>query len=270
MTPRDADSVVSEDGITIVFDAVGNGTCALVFVHGWSCDRTYWRHQVDAFADAYRVVTVDLPGHGELGDGRSSWTMPSFGGDLVAVVDHLALRDVVLIGHSMGGDIVVEAALRLGERVAGLVWVDTYHRLTVPETEDEIQAFLEPFRRDFVHATRSLVRRMFPPTSAPDLVEAIAKDMSSAPPRVAFDALEHSFRNEGPVMAGLQRLASPIVAINPDYRPTDVDSLRHFGVETVIASGVGHFLMLEDADQFNRLLEDVLNTRIPKSRRAEN
>ena len=188
--------------------------------------------------------------------------MPAYGHDLVAVVDHLALEDVVLIGHSMGGDIVVEAALRLGDRVAGLVWVDTYHRLTVPETEDEIQAFLEPFRHDFVQTTRSLVRRMFPPTSAPDLVEAITEDMASAPPSVAFDVLEHAFRNEGPVMVGLQRLTIPVVAINPDYRPTDAELLRRHGVETVIASGVGHFLMLEDPDQFNRLLENALTTRI--------
>ena len=260
---------MSQDGIPIRFDAVGNGDRALVFVHGWSCDRTYWRHQVDAFP-AYRVVTVDLPGHGELGDGRTAWTMPSYGDDLVAVVDHLGLQDVVLIGHSMGGDVVVEAALSLGDRVAGLIWVDTYHKMSVPETEDQIQAFLEPFRTDFVQATRSLVRRMFPPSANPDLVEAIAKDMSSAPPRVAFDVLHHAFANEGPVMAALQRLAIPIVAINPDYRPTDTESLRQFGVETVIALGVGHFVMLEDPDQFNRLLVDVLNTRIPPSLRAEN
>ena len=187
--------------------------------------------------------------------------MPSYGGDLVAVVDHLALEDVVLIGHSMGGDIVVEAAIRLGDRVAGLVSVDTYHRLTVPGPKT-MQGFLEPFRLDFVQATRSLVRRMFPPNADPDLIEVIAKDMSSAPTHIAFDVLHHAFANEGPVMAALPRLGIPIVAINPDYQPTDTDSLRRYGVDTVIASGVGHFLMLEDPDQFNRLLEDTLTTRI--------
>ena len=63
-------------------------------------------------------------------------------------------------------------------------------------------------------------------------------------------------------MAALPLLGIPIVAINPDYQPTDTDSLRRYGVDTVIASGVGHFLMLEDPDQFNRLLEEALTTRI--------
>jgi pimeloyl-ACP methyl ester carboxylesterase len=89
--------------------------------------------------------------------------------------------------------------------------------------------------------------------------------MSSAPPAVALDALRHAFANEGPVMAAIPRLKIPVVAINPDYRPTDTASLGNYGIDTVIASGVGHFLMLEDAEQFNRLLADVLATRIPRT-----
>jgi pimeloyl-ACP methyl ester carboxylesterase len=105
---------------------------------------------------------------------------------------------------------------------------------------------------------------MFMPETDPDIVEWIVNDMSSAPPEVAVDSLRHSVANEGPVMKALPKLAAPIVAINPDYRPTDAASMRQYGVETVIAAGVGHFLMLEDADQFNRFLADVLSTRIPR------
>jgi pimeloyl-ACP methyl ester carboxylesterase len=86
--------------------------------------------------------------------------------------------------------------------------------------------------------------------------------MSSAPPAIALDALRHSWANEGAVMAALPRLAAPVVAINSDHERTDAVSLGEYGVETVIASGVGHFPMLEDPDQFNRLLADVLATRI--------
>ena len=188
--------------------------------------------------------------------------MPAFGLDVIAVVDQLGLRDAVLVGHSMGGDVIVEAALELGDRVAGLVWVDTYNRLTEPETVAEIDAFAQPFRDDFVRATRSLVGRMFPADTPRDLVEAIADDMASAPPHVALDALRHAVGNEGPVMAALPRIKVPVVAINPDYRPTDAESLRRHGVEVVIATGVGHFLMLEDPGQFNRLLGEVITTRM--------
>jgi pimeloyl-ACP methyl ester carboxylesterase len=128
--------VASSDGVPIGYEVHGSGTPALVFVHGWSCDRSYWRGQVDAFAARHRVVTVDLAGHGASGAGRSAWTMPAFGEDVVAVVaelglDDLVLDDLVLVGHSMGGDVIVETALRLPGQVLGLVWVDTYATLWV-------------------------------------------------------------------------------------------------------------------------------------------
>jgi len=266
--PATSEVALSADGIPISFEATGSGTRALVFVHGWSCDRTYWRHQVPEFAEASRVVAIDLAGHGASGAGRTSWSMPSFGADVVAVADALKLQDMVLIGHSMGGDVSVEAALSLGDRVAGIVWVDTYHRLTEPETSEQVAAFLDPFRRDFVGTTRALVQRMFPSVADAGLVEQVAGAMSAAPPDIAFDTLHHAFINEGPVMAALPSLHVPVVAINADYQPTDEASLRRYGVETVVGSEVGHFLMLEDPDQFNRLLAGVL-ARIPVSQRLK-
>jgi pimeloyl-ACP methyl ester carboxylesterase len=257
-----SDVVASADGLPIRFDSTGHGDPVLVFVHGWSCDRSYWRQQVDSLAADVRVVTIDLAGHGESGAGRASWTMPAFGADVVSVVDRLGLRDIVLVGHSMGGDVAVEAALTLGDRVAGIVWVDTYDRLTEPDSPEQVEAFLEPFRKDFVATTRSFVRGMFTPGTDPALVEAITSDMSSAPPDIALDALRQAITNDGPVMAALPRLRVPVVAINADYRPTDAASLNRHGVETVIAKDVGHYLMIEDADQFDRLLTEVVRTRM--------
>lgn len=108
------------------FEAAGSGSPAIVFVHGWSCNRTYWRSQVATFAETNRVVAVDLAGHGESGAGRPDWTMRAFGDDVAAIMDAEELRDAVLVGHSMGGDVIVEAALAVPDRVRALVWVDDY------------------------------------------------------------------------------------------------------------------------------------------------
>src|SRR5688572_6013186 len=74
-------TVESFDGVPISYEVHGNGSPALVFVHGWSCDPTYWAAQVEPFAANYKVVTIDLAGHGESGTQRSDWTMESFGED---------------------------------------------------------------------------------------------------------------------------------------------------------------------------------------------
>lgn len=244
----------SADGTPVHFDVQGAGAPALVFVHGWSCDRTYWSRQLHGLAGRNQVVAIDLAGHGESGAGRRTWSMPAFGEDVAAVVQELELQDVVLVGHSMGGDVIVEAALCVPGRVAGLVWVDTYSTLGKTRTREETEEFLSSFRKDFVTATRAMVRRMFVPASDPDLVEWVAADMSAAPTEVALDALEHAITNHDAILVGLRALTAPVVTINPDYQPTDIDALRRHGVDAVLMSGVGHFLMMEDPDGFNRLL----------------
>ena len=68
---RVKDVATSPDGIPIAFEVDGSGDHALVFVHGWSCDRSYWAKQLPAFETRYRVVAMDLAGHGESGSGRA-------------------------------------------------------------------------------------------------------------------------------------------------------------------------------------------------------
>ena len=251
-------STTSPDGVRIVYEVHGTATTGLVFVHGWSCDRSYWSGQLKPFSDRFTVVAMDLAGHGESGLGRTTQSMSAFGDDVAAVVEKIDLRRVVLIGHSMGGDVVLEAARRLKERVAGLIWVDTYKDLSHLSTPEQIQAFAAKFRGNFSETTRSFVRSMFPPTADKALVERIASDMASAPENVAIPALEAAFAYAHEVPAVLKALQLPLVAINPGTPPTNVENLRSHGVDAVLMPGVGHFLMMEDPATFNRLLEDVL------------
>ena len=248
----------SADGIPVHFEVEAGGAPALVFVHGWSCDRSYWSRQIDHFAGRHEVVAIDLAGHGESGAGRPAWTVPAFGGDVVAVIEKLDLRDLVLIGHSLGGDVIVEVALALPDLVAGLVWVDTYATLGGSRTQEEIDEVVQPFRDDFVTAARAFVQRMFVPDSDPELVEQVVADMSSAPPEIAVGVMEHAVANDDAILAALRELRAPLVAINPDYRRTDIEALGRHGVTAVLMPGVGHFLMMEDPGTFNRLLGETI------------
>jgi pimeloyl-ACP methyl ester carboxylesterase len=254
-----ADVVTSSDGVPIAYEVHGQGTPALVFVHGWSCDRTYWEGQLHPLSLRFRVVAVDLAGHGESGLARGKWTIRAFGEDVAAVVDKLELGRVILIGHSMGGDVILEAARRLPGRVAGLVWVDTYRELGTPVANEELEAFWAPFDADFVEATRAFVRGTFPPDADSALVERVAADMSAAPPAIALQTIRSATSFYSEVPSVLRELTLPLVAINPDHKSTDMESMGRHGIEVVLMSGAGHFLMMEDPQRFNRLLETVID-----------
>jgi pimeloyl-ACP methyl ester carboxylesterase len=250
--------VTSQDDIPVAYTVLGAGSPSLVFVHGWSCDQGYWRGQADPFAEHHRVVTVDLAGHGKSGLGREGSTMPSFGADVAAVMEELDLQGAILIGHSMGGDVIVEAARQARRRVAGLIWVDTYRSLGSPRTDEEAEAMVAPFRADFVGMARTFVESMFTADADPKLVAWVVDDMSSAPRDVGLSALQNALTFDRHIPPLLAELDLPVIAINGSHRPTDIESLKRHGVEVVIVSDVGHFLMMEDPDRFNAVLADAI------------
>src|SRR6516225_1632434 len=102
-----------DDGLEIVGEVRGRGDTALVFLHGSCGDREYWKHQVEVFAADYRVVAIDQAGHGESGKERKAWTADGLAGDVETVVKALALKRVVLVGHSMSGPVALLAAKRM-------------------------------------------------------------------------------------------------------------------------------------------------------------
>ena len=251
-------TIYSKEGTPIVYTLEGSGDRAVVFVHGWSCDRSYWDLQVPCFTKDYTVVAVDLPGHGESPYDREEWTMEAFGEDVAAGVAGLDLERGVLVGHSMGGSVILTAAKYLGDRVVALVGVDTYQDLESVFPENEFNALIKPFRNDFVETTKSFVRNMFLPSADSLLVERIANDMSAAPREVALGSFRGLFAfNPIPV---LEEVTIPVYGINSDMYPVNVEAgKRHAkAFEIQFMKGWGHFLHLEDPETFNQMLEEIL------------
>lgn len=249
---------LSSDHVPIAYEVLGNGKTSLVFIHGWSCDRSYWKEQLPFFAKEYKVVAIDLGGHGASGLGRKDWSINSFGNDVAAVVKGLGLQRIILIGHSMGGDVIADAARQLCGYVIGLVMVDTYKKLNAGRTPESVKAFVSKFKSNFADSVRPLIRSLFLPNSDSSLVDFVTMDMSSAPPDVALSALESSFHHSREITKDLAELNLPVVALNPDNDLTDIASMHQHKVEVVIMPGVGHFLMMEDAKRFNELLKIVV------------
>jgi pimeloyl-ACP methyl ester carboxylesterase len=265
------DSVASADGVMICYDVRREGSPALVFVHCWSCDRSYWREQVDEFAEKNTVVTIDLAGHGQSGQNRQEWTIPAFGADVAAVVNKLGLDSVILIGHSMGGMVIVEAARQLPGKVVGLIGIDCYNDVGDTYSSEEIEAYLAPFREDFKSATYQMIASMLPENADSALRHDIAENISSAPPDIALASylatVRYVYTDPIQLIAALRELNLPVRGINCDLFPLNDDSIKSavpsFTVK--VMPGVGHFLHLEDPDTFNRLLHETIAELTPAS-----
>src|SRR5918995_755522 len=102
----------------------GSGTPPLVFVHGFACDHSDWRFQLEALQGSHEVVACDLRGHGATPGRPHECSIEHYGGDVLALVNNLELPASILIGHSMGCRVVLEANRIAPERIAGLVLVD--------------------------------------------------------------------------------------------------------------------------------------------------
>ncbi len=257
------DSTASADGVMIHYESYGNSDTAVVFVHGWACDGSYWIRQVDAFKHEYRMVTVDLAGHGKSGTNRELWTVEHFGEDVAAVVNQLDLKKVALVGHSMGGAICIEAARRLPDQVVVLVGVDTYQSLSEPAPEDMIEKFIAPFREDFYATALDFVKGIFGPEADSALVRQVADDMADIDPIIGVGCFEQMFVYDA--SAALAEMRKPIRSINCEVWPTNVEVNRAVAQsgEVVLMPGVGHFPHLEDPATFNISLRKILTEFLP-------
>ena len=259
--PRMTDSA---DGVPIAYEVQGSGEPTLVFIHGWSCDGRYWRGQVPYFSQTHQVVTIDLAGHGHSGLGRDAYTMPAFGEDVKAVLDDLDVEQAILIGHSMGGPVSVEAARLMPERVIGIVGVDTFHQVASEISQEQRDGMLEPLQEDFAPAARQFVTSMFIDSTDPELRDWVMHDMAAAPPEVATSAMEDmlSRHADGEAARHFEALTIPVVAINADLWPTDVEANRQLLPEfdAVIIEDTDHFLHMARPEAFNRELERMIGT----------
>ncbi|MEM9936875.1 MAG: alpha/beta hydrolase [Bacteroidota bacterium] len=103
----------------------GQGDTTLLFVHGWGIDAEYWDEQQGFFCPGYRVVSMDMMGFGKSGKEREAYSIEAYAADVNTLIEELELKNVILIGHSMGGDVVLEAALNQ-PKVIAMVGVDNF------------------------------------------------------------------------------------------------------------------------------------------------
>ncbi len=111
--------------MTLLHHAVsGNGAPPVVFVHGFACALGDWDAQVAHLSSRHQTVAVDLPAHGASAGTARDCTIERYGADVAEVMRELQLPPAVLVGHSMGCRVAIEAALQAPAHTAALVLVD--------------------------------------------------------------------------------------------------------------------------------------------------
>ncbi|MDG4864814.1 alpha/beta fold hydrolase [Streptomyces sp. T-3] len=251
------------NGITIGYDDKGptDGT-PLVLVHGHPFDRSMWAPQLAAFSGEFRVIAPDLRGFGEsgLGEGRDRVLLSTFAEDLAALLDHLGVRDFVLGGLSMGGQIVMECYRQFGDRIRGLVLADTFPAAETAQGRTWRNSMADRLLREGMAPwSEEVLYKMVAPDADPAVAAHVLRMMTSAPPEGA--AAAHRGRAERPDYRELlTRVSVPaLVVVGRDdaYTPVaDAEGMHAALADSTlcVVEGAAHMPNLERTEEFNAAL----------------
>lgn len=258
--------VVYRDGLPIDYIDTGAGEVTLFFVHGSCIDKLYWEEQITHFKQHYRVIAIDLPGHGQSGKDRQEWTIEAFAADVNAVIQELNLSKVILIGHSMGSDIILEASALNPAAVLGLVVIDSLKHAGTEMPEEVLQqvsSILQNLEADFGNTVESYAKQgLLTHHTDIGIVDMVTNDYRTAYPPMVIGSLPSIFGFAARERELLEQLRWKLYLINVDYIPTDESLLSkhaNAGYELFVLQGTCHFPMLELPVALNQALEKVFH-----------
>jgi pimeloyl-ACP methyl ester carboxylesterase len=247
---------------------------SIVFVHGFGCSHEDWSLQTNELKGRFEVVACDLRGHG-LTPGRAhECSIAHYGGDVAALLSLLNLAKSVLVGHSMGCRVVLEAARLAPERIAGLVLIDGSRLASGDADAAESAARAAIDKAGYAVFAENLFRQMF--FSASPLAETIVARAMRQPAEIGSALWPRMARWDAAEMdAALAAVRSPLMAIQSTTRDPVLlkraplkagdtspwlDLVRKAvpGARIEIVPEVGHFTQLEAPGQVKRLIQEFM------------
>lgn len=245
------DRVADYNGVKVHYDSWGKGSESVVLVHGWTCNAEFWRANAPELAKEYRVIAIDLPGHGRSDKPQAKYTMEYFARAVDAVLLHAKVKRAVLAGHSMGTPVVRTYYRLFPQKTVALIAVDGALRPMMPK--EQMDRFLAPMRGpDFPKVAAGMVGGMTQPMRNAADRELVKQVMLSAPQHVAVSAMEGMA--DPAVFEG--SVSVPVLAImasSPNWNEAYVKQVRAVTPKLEYQSwgGVSHFLMMDEPAKFN-------------------
>jgi pimeloyl-ACP methyl ester carboxylesterase len=241
-----------------------------VFVHGFLCSHEDWRHQVKFFSRTREVIACDLRGHGKTPGRPQECSIEHYGGDVAALINHLELKNPILVGHSMGCRVVLEAARLIPERIAGIVLIDGSRAGSGDPQAAEAAAQAQIAHAGYAAWAEDLFRQMFfQATPATERLVARAVRQSA---EIGAALWPRSARwDAGMLETAIAAARAPVLVIQTTARDPQsgkraplkagqsspwLDFLKSNlpGVRIEILPGLGHFPQLEAPGRVNRLI----------------
>jgi pimeloyl-ACP methyl ester carboxylesterase len=253
---------VTLDGAKIHYTDYGAGENALLFVHGWACDETFWSGQAPALGANFHVITIDLPGHGQSDKPQIAYTMDLYVRAIDAVLRDAKVNAATLIAHSNGTPVVRQFYRKFPEKTRGLVIVDGALR---PFGD---KAMMEKFvarlkAPNYEETTGKFVANITSPIQDSALREKIKAAMLRTPQSVAVSEMEATL---DPELWKPDKINVPVLMIlakQPAWSAEYEQFVRSIApdLDYQVWENVSHFLMMEQPEKFNRAVETFVEKR---------
>lgn len=252
--------------VSIVYDQCGKGDTTLLFIHGWCINKEYWDDQLKHFCEKYKVVALDLPGFGGSGKNRTEWTFEQYTDDILEFIRAEKLKNVILIGHSMSGDILLLMGAKYPEEVIGIVGIDNLKKPGSEFSEEEkrdIESFFSMMDSSFSGTVEGYTKaNLFPRAADTEYVNRVIKDFKMNDSVIAIKVLRSLLAISQKERDMMQQLKHTLYLVNSDTDSTHIDSLQKYckaSAEVVYVHGTGHYPMIEKSAEFNAALEKVIS-----------
>ncbi len=241
------------DGVKLRYNDIGKGKNALIFVHGWTCNADFWSKSVNEFPE-YRVIAMDLPGHGKSDKPRTAYSIEYFARSIEAVMKDAKIKKAVLAGHSMGTPVIRQFYRLFPKQTLGLVIVDGALRTG---TKEEVEMFISPLRTNYKANSVEFVDGMLQPIPDEKLKQEIRTAMLATPDYVGLSAMEGMVDEK---IWTNDKINVPVLAILAKAVWWKEDEKEFFGsiasdLDFQMWDGVSHFLMMEKPREFNEAVK---------------
>ena len=244
---------VQLDGAKVHYTEYGTGENGLLFVHGWSCDETFWEGQAPALGSKFHVITLDLPGHGQSDKPQIPYTMDLYARAIDAVLRDAKVKAAVLVGHSNGTPVIRQFYRKFPEKTRALVIVDGGLRPRGDKAAMEkfIARLKEP---NYEENTGKFIDNMTSSIADTALREKIRTTMLRTPQYVGMSEFEATL---DPELWKPDKITVPVLMLlakQPAWN-AEYEQFARGIVPTLdyqVWEGVSHFLMLEKPEEFNR------------------